>query len=126
MEINMNRAERAVELKHNGCNCCQAVLLAFADQVNVDPETLRRLGAGFGIGMGNMKGTCGALIAAEMLMGLKEENRRPLIGKARVLHDAFNAKCGATICEDLKGVKTGTVLCPCDDCVRCAAELIEN
>ena len=120
----MDRGERAVELKHGGCNCCQAVLLAFSDEVNVDAETLRRIGACFGVGMGNMKGTCGALVAAEMLTGLMDRTHRPLIGKARVLSDAFSAKCGATICEDLKGVKTGRVLCPCDDCVRNAVELV--
>ena len=28
------------------------------------------------------------------------------------------AKCGATICKDLKGVETGIPRCPCPECVR--------
>ena len=30
----------------------------------------------------------------------------------------FESKCGATICKDLKGVKTGIPRCPCPECVR--------
>lgn len=30
----------------------------------------------------------------------------------------FENKCGATICKDLKGVKTGIPWCPCPECVR--------
>ena len=123
----MDRAERAVELKHNRHNCCQAVLVAFADAVDLDEETLRALGAGFGIGMGRMEGTCGALVAAEMLMGLARYQGRPLIRDAGELHERFRKACGgATICSDLKGRDTGVVLCDCDDCVRNAAALAEE
>ena len=31
---------------------------------------------------------------------------------------AFQKKCGATICKELKGIETGTPLCPCPECVR--------
>ena len=48
MDIN-EAAKIAVEFKQqHGCNCCQAVLLALKDQVNMSEEELRRLGAGFG------------------------------------------------------------------------------
>lgn len=76
------RAARAVELKA-GCNCAQAVALAFADVLPLDEATLMKLAAGYGAGMGCMEATC-----------------------------------GATICKDLKGIETGTVLCPCTECVR--------
>ena len=69
MDIN-EAAKIAVEFKQqHGCNCCQAVLLALKDQTNMSEEELRRLGAGFGLGLGNMEGTCGALIAAAIIAG---------------------------------------------------------
>ena len=123
----MDRREQAVEYKHQGRNCCQAVLLAFADAVDLDKDTLAKLGAGFGIGMGRMEGTCGALVAAEMLLGLARYEGRPVIRDAGVLHERFLELCGgATLCRDLKGCDTHVVVCDCDDCVRHAAELVEE
>ena len=45
-------------------NCCQAVLVAFADKLGKSENELLRLGSGFGSGMGTMEGTCGALVGA--------------------------------------------------------------
>ena len=115
--------EYAVRLKHMGLNCCQAVLCAFAREAGLPAEDLKRLGAGFGVGMGCMEATCGALIAAQMLMGLKTWRGRPVLKDARALYEAFDARCGATLCHELKGRDTGVVLCACDDCVRHAAAL---
>ena len=122
----MNKQDLAVEFKHNGCNCCQAVLCAFAAESGLPEETLRRLGAGFGAGMGGMEGTCGALVAAEMLLGLRKYHGAPVMGEARKLHEAFAKECGASLCKDLKGRDTGKPLCSCDDCVRVAAALAEK
>ena len=122
----MDRAERAVTLKHGGCNCCQAVLLACADQTGLDEETLKQLGAGFGVGMGNMSATCGALCASQMLLGLKQYEGRPLLRDARALAEAFERQAGAVTCADLKGRDTGRPLTDCDDCVRLAVRLAEE
>ena len=121
-----DKTEKAVAYKHNGNNCCQAVLLAFADELNISPDVLRQMGAAFGGGMGCMEGTCGALCAAEMLLGLKQFQGRPVLGTARQIHQDFTQKSGASICKDLKGIETGTVLCSCDDCVRNAVESAEK
>ena len=51
-------------------NCCQAVLVAFADRLSKDEDELLRLGSGFGAGMGTMEGTCGALVGAIMVSSL--------------------------------------------------------
>ena len=120
----MKKGELAVQLKHNGCNCCQAVLCAFADESGMTESQLRQLGAGFGAGMGCMEATCGALVGAQMLLGLKKYSGRPVLAEARGLYRAFAEKCGASICRELKGKDTGKVLCECDDCVRIAAGLI--
>ena len=120
----MEKGELAVQLKHNGCNCCQAVLCAFAEESGMTESQLRQLGAGFGAGMGCMEATCGALVGAQMLLGSKKYSGRPVLAEARGLYQAFAEKCGASICKDLKGRDTGKVRCECDDCVRIAAGLI--
>jgi hypothetical protein len=40
------------------------------------------------------------------------------------MQGAFTETCGASLCKDLKGRDTGRALCSCDDCVRCAVDLI--
>jgi C_GCAxxG_C_C family probable redox protein len=119
------RRQEAIERKHAGCNCCQAVLCAFADRTEYTEEQLFNMGAAFGVGMGGLEGTCGALVAAELLLGMTA-GERPVMRDARMLHKAFTDTCGASLCKDLKGRDTGKVLCPCDDCVRCAVDLIEE
>ncbi len=122
----MDKKEYAVELKHNGHNCTQAVLCAFMQESGLDKETLMKIGAPFCAGMGCMEATCGALIAAELLMGLRKYEGRPILKEARELYRAFEERCGATLCRDLKGIDRGQVLCECDDCVRNAVELAEK
>lgn len=110
------RAARAVELKA-GCNCAQAVVLSYADKLPLEDETLKKLAAGYGGGMGCMEGTCGALVGAVMVAGMLTDGQGT--GRyAREILLGFRERCGATICKDLKGVETGKVLCPCTECVR--------
>ena len=122
----MDRKEKAVELKHNGHNCCQAVLCAFEDQLSLTNENLDKIGASFGVGMGCMEATCGALCAAEMILGLMQFEGKPILRDAAELYKAFTEKCGASICKELKGRETGIVLCECDDCVRNAVCVLEE
>lgn len=120
----MDRIEKAVEYKHNGCNCCQAVLMAFEDKLDLNSEQLKALGSGFGTGMGCMEATCGALVGANMVLGMNNRTGKPTVLQSRQLLNDFNTASGATICKELKGVETGKVLCECDDCVRNAARLL--
>ncbi len=122
----MEKRENAVEFKHNGFNCCQAVLAAYKDELGISEEMSKKLGAGFGAGMGGMEGTCGALCGAEMVMGLTGSDGKPASKQAKDIHAAFKTKCGATICRELKSVTDGKPLCSCDDCVRFAVEEIED
>ena len=98
-------------------NCCQAVLVAFADQLGRSEEELLRLGSGFGSGMGTMEGTCGALVGAIMVSSLLSE-KGTAMAASRAIMPRFKELCGATICRDLKGIDTGKVLCSCENCVR--------
>ncbi len=117
----MDRAENAALLKRKN-NCCQAVLLAYADVLGKTPAELCTLGKCFGAGMGGMEGTCGALVGAEMVLSLTGGNMM----QAKALHQKFTELCGASICKDLKGATTGKVLCSCEDCVRNAVKALET
>ena len=128
------RAELAGETFAAGKgNCTQSVLCAWEDKIPVDHDTLMKLGAGygvgmdeqsafrateaFGLGMGGMQATCGALIGAVMAAGSVTDGKGTP-RTARSILTSFQEKSGATICKDLKGVETGKVLCPCAQCVR--------
>ena len=112
------RADKAVELKvAGGYNCSQAVTAALADETDLTEEQLKNITAGFCAGMGNLEATCGALIGAGMIAGLKTEGKGTL-PVARQIQETFRNRCGAIKCKDLKTITDGKPLCPCEDCVR--------
>ena len=112
------RAEKAVELKiSGGYNCCQAVTAALADQTGLSGEQLRQVSAGFCVGMGNLEATCGALIWAGMIAGLRTEGKGTL-KLARQMQETFRGRFGSITCKELKAVTDGKPLCPCEECVR--------
>ena len=127
----MDRADHSVEVKHElGLNCCQAVLLEFAPEIEkarqLTKEQLLSLGSGFGAGMGSMNGTCGALCGAAMVVGLLNKSEKPTTAITRELSNAFKAKVGALTCREIKGADTKQPLCTCDNCVRHAVRLTES
>ena len=122
----MDKKEKAVDYKHNGYNCCQAVLMVYKEELELSNDVIKKLGAAYGVGMGCMGATCGALIGAEMVLGMEKFDGKPILSKAKQLYSEFEKKSGATVCKDLKGIETGKVLCPCDDCVRNAVEAYEE
>ena len=113
------RAEKAASLRQaHTHNCCQAVAAVLTEELPIAPETVQQLAAGFAGGMGNMEGTCGAMVGAAMAVGLQMQGNRGAVVKARAIQEDFTRRCGALLCKDLKGAGTGKVLCPCEDCVR--------
>ena len=122
----MERAEKALNFKHNGNNCCQAVLLAYEDLLPFDRNTLLAMGSTFGSGMGGVKGTCGALVGAEMALGLLGYRGGSMNRYSRELFGRFEERVGATICADIKGFVTGRTLCSCENCCKHAVEALEE
>ena len=117
MDIN-ERAQKAVELKTmGGYNCSQAVTAVLADQTSLTEEQLKQVSAGFCAGMGNLEATCGAIIGAGMIAGLKTEGKGTL-PVSRKIQETFKERCGAIKCKDLKTMTDGKPLCPCEECVR--------
>ena len=118
------RIELGAQLKRR-MNCCQAVLVAFADKLGKNEDELMRLGSGFGSGMGTMEGTCGALVGAIMVSSFLSEPGAAM-PNSRAIMSKFKELCGSTVCRELKGVGTGKILCSCEDCVRNAVRSISE
>ncbi|MBQ9485696.1 MAG: C_GCAxxG_C_C family protein [Clostridia bacterium] len=52
-----------------GFNCCQAVVLAFKDELGLDEETIKKLSIGFGGGLARQRLTCGAVSGMTLVLG---------------------------------------------------------
>lgn len=93
----------------SGYNCCQSVVLAFSDLLDVDRETLARLASGFGAGMGKMREVCGAVsgmfMVASMLNGYisptATEEKTDTYAMIMELGDGFKSEFGTIICKEL-------------------------
>ena len=130
----MTRQEKAAELHKKGYNCAQAVACAFAEDIGVPEAVLFSACEGFGLGMGGMEATCGAVSGAVMVAGFKHSSgdvenpttKANTYKYSREITKAFAEKNSTLICKELKGVETGTVIRSCLDCVRDAVEIAEQ
>lgn len=130
----LDRGTQAVEaFGPGGCNCAQAVLVAFADALGVTPATAKALGRPFGGGVAFCGRTCGAMTGGAMVLGaLRGEE------SAAAFVERFRSRFGSTDCRDLLQVDLGApggseaaqdnnlfdILCP--EFVRTAATIIET
>ena len=64
------RVHRAVDNFMEGYGCCQSVVAAFADLYGLSDNLAKRIGAGFGGGVGRMRMMCGAVSGIVTLVGL--------------------------------------------------------
>lgn len=123
----VTRKEIAAEKKRcNSHNCAQAILHTYADVAGIDEEMAMDVANAFGAGMGNMEGTCGALVGAGMVLGMVNKDKAKSMKQMREIMTKFQKRNGATQCKLLKGVGTKTVLRACPDCVADAAEFLEQ
>lgn len=130
----MTKKELAIALHDKGYNCAQAVICAFKDELGMDEEILFKATEGFGLGMGCMNGTCGAVSGAVMAAGFKNstanfdgpKSKMDTYKLSRAILEAFEKKNGSTTCRDLKGVDTGTILRSCPGCIEDAVDLVQE
>lgn len=121
------RKEIAAEKKRCGAhNCTQAVVCTYHDYTGMDEATLKHIGNAFAAGMGNMEGTCGALVGAGMVLSLATKDKAKSVKAMRQIMIQFQQRNGATQCKLLKGVGTGKILRECPLCVADAAEFLEG
>lgn len=141
----MTRPQKAKTLFQEGYNCCQSVLLAFADCSDMDWDTLSRISAGFGGGMGRLREVCGAFSAVVMLAGLQQpfqsgnyEQKKELYQRIQTMAKEFQQRNGSLVCRELLHLPQGNDTPdpskrtdnyykkrPCAEIVEIAAEIAE-
>ena len=111
------RGERARNHFLEGYNCCQAVLLAFADVLEANgaasAELLQIIGSGFGGGFARLREVCGSFSACTMLAGFIRpavtpgmEERKANYAFVQELAEAFKERNGGSIiCGELLGLR---------------------
>ncbi len=142
----MSKIERAVSLFNDGFACSQAILATYGEDYGLDRQTAFRLGEGFAGGMGGLELTCGAVIGAFMVIGLKHgrtlaSDRRAKVKTAKLVREfvkRFEARHETTVCSSLllrdraasrkrwfsfRGSRSAGV---CPKVVETAAEIIEE
>ncbi len=144
----MSRGERAKENFLNGCNCAQAVLLAFEDLIDLPRDALLKISQPFGAGMGRLRLTCGTVTGMMMALGLVagtagtgREAKNRQYAAVQELARRFREACGSLICMELltgKGIHADTRPAaeertaeyykkrPCPELCRVAAEILEG
>ena len=114
MSKNMDKiTEKALQLHNQGNNCCQSVCLAFADKLGIDEEVLFKISEGFGAGMGNLQGSCGALSAAVMIAGIYNSRGKDAAVRTKSktyklvshINNEFIDLVGSMCCKEIKGRK---------------------
>lgn len=122
-----SRKHLAAEKKRcNSHNCAQAVVCTYCDLVGLPEQTALDIAGAYGTGMGNMEGTCGAIVGAGMIIGLATKDRNLSRARMKELMTKFQERNGAIQCRKLKGIDTGKVLRDCPDCVADASEFLEE
>ncbi len=104
------RIEKAMELFAGGCNCSQAVFVAFAGPWGLAENLAMRLASGLGGGMGRGE-VCGAASGACLALGLacgyeevtNLEDRKACGEKICHFLAEFEAVFGSVLCRDLLG-----------------------
>ena len=106
------RAARAKELFLSGYNCCQSVVLAYADIIALEPTLAATISASFGGGMGRLREVCGAVSGMTMVASFLSPCPTaddPAAKKANYtlvqrFAEAFREQNGAIVCRTLLGL----------------------
>lgn len=130
----VSRVKDTVEKHMKGYNCAQAVACTYCDLAGIDEETMFKITEGYGLGMGNMQGTCGAITGAVAVIGmlnssanLETPNSKASTYKiAKEILDKFQEKNQSTICHELKGIESKIVLRSCSGCIEDACVFLED
>lgn len=87
-----------------GLNCCQAVVLAFCEELSLSEEEIKKLAIGFGGGLARQRLTCGAVSGMAMVLGaLKSDgsDKGYIYGLVQKACEEFKAETGSLICAEM-------------------------
>lgn len=140
----MDRGQLAKQNFENGCNCAQAVLLAFSDLASLEEATAMKLASSFGGGIGRLREVCGAVSGMLMAFGLiygesgvpTREEKGAHYARVQQLVAQFREQNGSILCRELlDGAQTAPTpdartaeyynKRPCADLCRTAADILE-
>jgi C_GCAxxG_C_C family probable redox protein len=88
----MTKSAHALACFRNGFTCSSAVFSSFSEELDLDPETAKKISCGFGAGISKTGNICGAVSGAIMVIGLK-------YGKTKQGDDAATDKTRALVRE---------------------------
>ncbi|MGN0533132.1 MAG: C-GCAxxG-C-C family protein [Eubacterium sp.] len=101
----MTKGELAKEQFKNGCNCSQAVAVAFCEETGLDRELVKQLTTGFGGGMGRMREVCGAVSGMTFVISaLYKEDKGSVYARVQEVAKSFKEANGSIICRELLGL----------------------
>lgn len=118
-----------------GYNCCQAVACTYCKELGISEEDVFRLTEGFGLGMGGLMDTCGAVTGMFLIISLANsagDMEHPLAtkmdtyAKFREAAEKFKEKKGSVYCRDLKTENGKQPLDCCTRCVKTAAGIVDE
>ena len=111
------RETRARQLHQQGYNCCQSVVMAFADLLPIPAEQALAMADPFGRGLSGLKQTCGCVNGMAMVCGLcgQPQAVRPLGQRFQEEHGELN--CFRLLQQQGQGHS-------CNDLVASAARLL--
>ena len=105
-------------------NCCQSVLVPFADKCGLTKEAAYQLGAHFGAGMKH-GATCGAVTGALMALGMAGADNNAALDLMRRFRE-HNQALDCTTLLQLAAERGEERKCHCDRMVYEAVELLEE
>ena len=139
------KAEKAKKYFEEGYNCCQAVVLAFEDEMKIDKNAALSISSSFGGGIGRLREVCGAVSGMCIVLGAlcgytSPEATTEKANHYKLIQDAahkFEEKNGSIICRVLTGMEKGSHIPevrsqeyyqkrPCALLVYDAAEILET
>lgn len=108
------RERLAREYFSKGYNCCQSVVLAFADLTGLDNDTLARLGSGLGGGVARMREVCGSVSGMAIISGFiipsvnpeETETKKANYALVQEMAAEFREKNGSIVCRELLGLRS--------------------
>lgn len=144
-----DKGELAKSYFLQGYNCTQAVSLAFAEEINMDADTIAKMVSAFGGGMGRMREVCGAVSGMFFVLSCLEGYNDPkdhagkmaLYQKVQELAGEFRSANGSIICRELLSGKLPNVSDapepsprteeyykkrPCPEVIAMAARILQN
>jgi len=143
----MTKSDDAAGSFGKGITCSASVFGAFAQDLELDEKTARKIACGFGGGISRTGNICGAVSGAIMVIGLKYGKEVPgddggATEKTRALTrhfiQEFAQKHGSVNCTDILGynlsvqaeydeaAKANLFKTQCPACVRDAVEILER